>query len=464
MVRLRDHTLSAKEEELLALGGNALSASQKAFSALNDADLDFGTVIDSEGNEHTLTHGSYQLLLRSPDRVLRKNAFEALHQRFSNHGNTIAELLNGQVQAHLFQARAHRYPSCLDAALYPKNVDTTVYHSLIEAVQNKLPLLHKYTRLRKRVLGVKELHMYDLYCPLVPDADVKMDYTEAEQLVIDSVAPLGEEYQSLLRKGLQQEHWVDRFENKNKRSGAYSSGCYDSMPYILMNYKGLLRDTFTLAHEAGHSMHSLLSRTHQAYQYSDYPIFLAEVASTFNEELLAHHLLNKTEDPKVRAYLLNERIEDLRGTLLRQTMFAQFELAIHQKAEEGEPLTPKTLSAIYQQLSSDFFGPDVVIDDEITIEWARIPHFYYNFYVYQYATGISTALALSKLVLEGGEKEREQYLSFLKGGCSKFPLDQLRCAGVDLSTPEPVETALELFGRLVDELEETLDVLASKAT
>lgn len=462
MIRLKPHTLSDKEEELLAMGGKALYACQNAFSALNDADLDFGTITDSNGNEHSLTHGSFSIFLRSPDQQFRKTAYQSLYEKYQQHSNTLAELLNGQVQKDLFEAKAHNYPTCLDAALYPKNIDTSVYHSLIEAVHKKLPILHKYNRLRKKALQLDELHMYDMYCPLVPNQEVEIAYEDAEKMVLESIAPLGKQYQDTLIHGLCTDRWVDRFENQNKRSGAYSSGCYDSMPYILMNYRGLLRDVFTLTHEAGHSMHSYFSRKAQPYHYANYPIFVAEVASTFNEELLHHYLLQQAHDPQMRAYLLNERIEAIRATLIRQAMFAEFELCIHKTVEDGQPLTPKILNDLYSELCKTYFGDDVIIDEYIATEWARIPHFYYNFYVYQYATGISAAITLAEKVLHGTEEDQKAYLHFLSSGSSSYPLDQLRLAGADLNTPEPVEKALDLFSSLVDQLEEALDVLATE--
>jgi oligoendopeptidase F len=301
-------------------------------------------------------------------------------------------------------------------------------------------------------MGIGQLHLYDMYVPLISAVDIRMSYKEAEEIVIESVAPLGVEYQNLLRKGFKEQRWVDRYENKNKRSGAYSSGCYDSMPYILMNYKDILKDVFTLAHEAGHSMHSLMSHQHQPYQYGDYPIFLAEVASTFNEDLLMRLLLNRAKSKEERIFLINEKIEDIRGTLFRQTMFAEFELLIHELAEKNIPLTPKLLKEEYYKLNRRYFGEHVIIDDEAAIEWARIPHFYYNFYVFQYATGISAALALSERVNAGGNKEREEYLSFLKAGCSRYPIDILKSAGVDMRSPEPVGKAITKFGALVTQL------------
>lgn len=455
-IRVKPHVLSADKEELLALAGQALQTSHKAFSAISDADFKFGTVLDSQGKSQELTHGLYGLYIRDQDRTLRKNAFLQFHGVFAKYENTLCELINGQVQAHLFQMRSRQYSSCLQAALFPKNIDTAVYHALIQAVNEELPALHKYVDLRKKLPGVDKLHLYDMYVPLSADVDIRMPYIEAENIVIESVSPLGHEYQNALRKGFKEQRWVDRYENRNKRSGAYSSGCYDSMPYILMNYKDVLKDVLTLAHEAGHSMHSLLSRTHQPYQYGDYPIFLAEVASTFNEELLMRLLMERLKSKEEKVFLLTQKIEDIRGTLFRQTMFAEFELWIHEMAEKNIPLTPKLLKEEYRKLNAKYLGPDLVIDEEAEIEWARIPHFYYNFYVYQYATGISAALALSERVLKGGNAERDAYLSFLKAGSSKYPIEILQMAGVDMRSPQPVKAAIQKFSHLVEQLKLTM--------
>jgi oligoendopeptidase F len=462
IVRLKKHTLTTDKEEIVALSGKMMSTSPKAFTAITDADFRFGTVLNGQGKEFELTHASYAMFIRDQDRTLRKNAFEKMHGKFFEFENTICELLNGSVQAHLFNTRVRDFKSCLEASLYPKNIDLDVYHSLILAVNNNIDALHKYMRLREQVLNIGPLHLYDVYVPLNKGIDIKMTYEEAEQAVIESVAPLGSEYQNILRKGLLKERWVDRYENKNKRSGAYSGGSYDSLPYILMNYKGLLRDVFTLAHEAGHSMHSHLSHKNQPYHYSDYPIFLAEVASTFNEDLLMRYLLKKAKTKEEKIFLINQQIEDIRGTLFRQTMFAEFELYIHEMAEKNTPITPKLLKEQFSRLNAIYFGP-VAIDPLIEIEWARIPHFYYNFYVYQYATGISAALALSERVVNGGKKECEDYLSFLKGGSSRYPIEMLKMAGVDMRSSAPVEAAINKFRRLVDELALLMDKKPSGA-
>lgn len=456
IIRVKKHMLSLQGEELLAMAAKAMQGPSKAFSAINDADFKFGMIQDSSGNEKELTHGLYGLYLREQDRQLRKNAFKKLQGKYLSYENTLCELINGEIQSHVFTAKARNYSSCLEAALYPKNIDTKVYHALIKAVNDNIDTLHRYVRLREKILGVGQLHLYDMYVPLISAMDIRMSYQEAEEITIESVAPLGAEYQNLLRSGFKEQRWVDRYENKNKRSGAYSSGCYDSMPYILMNYKGILRDVFTLAHEAGHSMHSLISHKHQPYHYGDYPIFLAEVASTFNEDLLMRLMLERAGGKEERIFLINEKIEDIRATLFRQTMFAEFELLIHEFAEKNIPLTPKLLKEEYFKLNRRYFGESVAIDDEATAEWSRIPHFYYNFYVFQYATGISAALALSERVCNGGKTEREEYLSFLKAGCSRYPIDILKSAGVDMHTAEPVTTAIAKFGALVAQLENEL--------
>ena len=458
ILRVKDHTLSPDKEQLMAMAAKVLRAPHSSFSALDNADFVFGTVTDGKGQEHELTHGSYGLFLRDHDRDLRKNSFTTLLGKYTQYENTLCELLSGQVQSHLFNTRARNYPTCLESTLYPKNVDPAVYHSLIRAVRDNLGKLHSYISLRKQMLGVDKLHMYDMYVPLTEKVDIKMDYTQAEDTVIESVAPLGNEYQNLLHRGLKEQRWVDRYENRGKRSGAYSSGCYDSSPFILMNFKGTLRDVSTLAHEAGHSMHSLMSNTHQPYHYADYPIFVAEVASTFNEQLLHQLMLDRCKNSEEKAYLICEKIEDIRATLFRQTMFAEFELLIHSFAEQNVPLTPQLLKEEYRKLNEAYFGPDATIDSEIEIEWSRIPHFYYNFYVYQYATGISAALTLADRVCNGGERERQEYLSFIQGGCSRYPVDLLKGAGVDLTTPKPVEATIEKFGRMVDQLQELLVV------
>lgn len=456
IVRLKKHTLPAPEEELLAMSGKALETASQAFGAFNNADLKFSPIEDNQGKFRELTHGKYLLYLRDKDRKLREGAFKSLHKSFAAFENTLCELLSGQIQRHVLEMRARKYGSCLEAALFPNQIDIKVYSALIQAVRAHLPAMHRYMHLRKEVMGLDKLHLFDLHVPLVKEVEMGMSYEDATQLIIESVAILGEDYQRALNQGLTQDRWVDRYENARKRSGAYSSGCYDSMPYILMNYQGTFNDVMTLTHEAGHSMHSLLSRRNQPYHYSQYSIFVAEVASTFQEELLLRHLLAQVKSEEQKAFLINQKLDDMRATLLRQTMFAEFELKIHGFAEQGMPLTPALLKAEYRKLNEEYFGPDVAVDEEVDIEWARIPHFYYNFYVYQYATGISAAHALVDKVLKGGEKSREHYLQFLSSGCSRYPIEVLELAGVDMRTPQPVESAMRHFDELVTELSELL--------
>ena len=453
IVRLKPHTLDEKEEALLARAGQALDTASRAFSAFNNADLKFPKVMDEKGELHELTHGTYMTYMASRDRTLRKETFQTLHRTFGLWENTLCELINGQAQKHYFYAKARHFDSCLDAALFPHRIDPLVYRALIGTVRAHLPVLHNYMALRKKLLGVDELHLYDLRVPLVEGADIKMDFEEAAHMIVESVAPLKESYQQILKKGFFEERWVDRYENERKRSGAYSSGCYDSHPYILMNYHGRFQDIMTLSHEAGHSMHSYLTMKNQPYHDSSYVTFVAEVASTFNEELTLMHLLKRVSDPSQRAYIINQKVEDLRNTFFRQVMFAEFELKIHDCVEKGIPLTPDFLNKEYLQLNKDYFGDSVVIDDEIKYEWARIPHFYYNFYVYQYATGISAAHALVEKVLRDGP---DAYLQFLSSGGSQFPLDILKSAGVDMTTPEPIVQTVKHFEHLTTQLEEAL--------
>jgi oligoendopeptidase F len=453
ILRMRPHVLSAEQEVLLAQLDGTFSSPAKAFQSFNNADLQFPPIEDEKGNKQELTHGKYQVYLRSPDRQLRKNAFETMCSSFDRFENTLTELIGGHVQAHLFQKKARKYDSCLECALFPFEVDPQIYRTLIATVRANLGALHRYIGLRKKLLKVEKLCFYDLYVPLVEKVDLRFSYTEAEGKVIASVEPLGREYQSLLQKGLQVDRWVDRYENLRKRSGAYSSCCYDSLPYILLNYQGTFTDLMTLAHEAGHSMHSLLSNRTQPYQYSQYPLFLAEIASTFNEELLFHFLMEREKSGPVRRFLISQKLDDIRATFFRQVLFAEFELLIHELVEQGIPLTPAMLKEKYLELNHAYFGSEMEIDPLIAIEWARIPHFYYNFYVYQYATGISAAYALFKRVMEGGEREVAEYLGFLSAGCSKPPLEILKSAGVDLSTAAPIEALIRHFEELTRELE-----------
>jgi len=455
IVRQRPHILSADKEALLAMSGQALEASRKAFGALNNADMTFAPAVDSAGKEHVLTNGSYGTFLHSNDRNLRKTAVLNLHRGFQAHINTVCELLQGQVQAHLFHAKSRGYPDCVTSALFGNKIDPAVVHRLIETVRKGKSAMEEYLSLRKQVLKLDSLHAYDLACPLVDEAEIKLSYPEACAAVVESVAPLGADYQAALRKGLLEDRWVDPFENAKKRSGAYSSGCYDSMPYILMNFHGTLSDAMTLAHEAGHSMHSYLSRKNQPYIYEGYSIFVAEIASTFNEQLLTDYLMKKAKTKQERAFLINEQIDKIRATIVRQTLFAEFELKIHALAEQGQPLTPTALNQIYGQLLKDYYGNGLTVDPEMEVEWSRIPHFYTNFYVYQYATGLSASMALHEQVMKSKEA-RDKYVKFLSSGGSKYPLELLKEAGVDMTTTGPVEAALKRFGYLVGELKKNL--------
>jgi oligoendopeptidase F len=450
----KKHTLPSEQEALLALSQNALDTASKSFGALNNADISFDNITDGTGEERPLSHATYSSYLHSQDRVLRCNAFTTYHNTFLSYENSLCELLSGAVQKHLFDAKARSYDSCLSAALFPKNIDNKVYHALVDTVDDNVSSLHKYISLRKKILGYETLHLYDMYVPLIEDTDITMPFDEATDIIVASVQPLGEEYKATLRKGLHDQRWADKYENVNKRSGAYSSGCYDSHPYILMNYEGSITDIFTLAHEAGHSMHTHLSGKKQPYHYADYPIFLAEIASTFNEELLFQELMRRFTTPKEQLYLVNQKLERIRATLFRQTMFATFELMIHTYAEKGKPLTPQLLKEEYSKLNARYFGEEVVIDDEIAIEWARIPHFYYNFYVYQYSTGISAAQTLVKGVIAGDTTSKDKYLKFLESGGSRYPLETLKKAGVDMTTPQPVKTTLDEFVTLTAKMEE----------
>ncbi|MEM8727329.1 MAG: oligoendopeptidase F [Chlamydiota bacterium] len=452
---LKPYTLSADKEHLLSLAAKALQTPQKTFEIFNNADLKFGTIKDEKGEEVELTHGSYGLHLQSEDRILRKNAAFGLHRRFREFKHTVSELLNGQIQKNVFEAKARGYASSLDAALTPHRIDPEIYHNLIATVRKNLSVLHRYVSLRKKFLRYEQLHFYDLHVSLIPKFEKRYSYPEAVRLVLDAVRPLGNGYRQILERGLGEERWVDRYENAGKRSGAYSSGCYDSIPYILMNYNGTLRDVMTLAHEAGHSVHSYYSNKHQPFQYSNYPIFVAEVASTFNEELLFRSLMDNATTSEERCYLLNRKIDDIRATLFRQTQFAEFELLAHTSAEKGRPLTAASFKEIYRKLNKDYYGDDLVIDPEIEVEFLRIPHFYMNFYVYQYATGISAAHALVERLIKDRSKAREDYLKFLSSGSSKYPVELLEIAGVNMRASGPIQTAIDRFSGLIDEFEDS---------
>lgn len=453
--RRKEHTLSAAGEEILAKTYEMATAPDDIFSMFNDADAKFGTIRDENGKEVELTHGRFVGFMESSDRRVRKEAFEALYQTYDQFKNTLAATYSANVKKAKFYADVRKYPSALAAALAPGNIPTEVYDNLIETVHRFLPAMYRYVALRKRTLGVEELHMYDVYVPLVADQTKKIPFAEAKEIVKRGLAPMGEEYVSHLEEGFDH-RWIDVYENRGKRSGAYSWGAYGTHPYVLLNYQGKLDDVFTLAHEMGHALHSWYSNANQPYVYSGYLIFVAEVASTCNESLLMQYLLKESKDKKEKAYLLNHFIDQFKGTLFRQTMFAEFEKITHEMYAKGESLTAERLCAVYMDLNRKYFGEEMVSDPQIALEWARIPHFYTEFYVYQYATGFSCAIALSKRILEMGEAGVADYMKFLKGGCSKDPIELLKMAGVDISTPKPVEDALQLFEELVSELEELL--------
>ena len=449
--RRKAHILSAAEEKLLAATGEMAQAPDKIYGMLADADMTFPDAVDSDGNKHPLSQGTFVACQESQDRELRKSAYENLYDTFAKFKNTAAGLLDAQNKQLKFYAETRKYLNAFEASLDSTNVPTSVYLNLIEAVHKNMDKMHRYVRLRKKLLGVDELHFYDIYAALVKDVDKKIPFADAKKTVYDSLAPLGEDYRAILKEGFEN-RWIDVYQNEGKRSGAYSAGA-DVHPFVLLNYTGTLDSQFTLAHEMGHALHSYLSNKYQNPVDSNYVIFVAEVASTCNEALLMEYLLNKTTDKKERAYLINHFLEQFKSTLYRQTMFAEFELNIGKMVAEGKTLTAQVLSDEYRRLNEMYFGPDMVVDDRIAMEWARIPHFYYDYYVFQYATGYSAAIALSRKILKEGESAVKDYLQFLSGGCSKSPIDLLKGAGVDMTSSEPVEQALALFGELLDEME-----------
>ena len=449
--RRKEHILSPAEEKLLAASGEMADAPDNIYGMFADADITFPDAVDAQGKAYPLSQGNFVSYEESPDRVLRKSAYENVYHSFGKFKNTAAAILNAQNKQLKFFAEARKYPSAFEASLDRTNVPTSVYLNLIEAVHQNMDKMHRYVRLRKKLLGVDELHFYDVYTALVDGVDRKIPFAEAKQTVYDSLAPLGEDYRRILQEGFDN-RWSDVYQNEGKRSGAYSAGAHVH-PYVLLNYTGTLDSQFTLAHEMGHALHSYHSNKYQNPIDADYVIFVAEVASTCNEALLMEYLLGKTTDRKERAYLINHFLEQFKGTLYRQTMFAEFELNIGRMVQEGKTLTADVLCAEYRRLNELYFGPDMVVDDEIAMEWARIPHFYYNYYVFQYATGYSAAIALSRKILSEGESAVKDYIRFLSGGCSKSPIDLLKDAGVDMTSPEPVNQALQLFGELLDEME-----------
>jgi oligoendopeptidase F len=455
--RMKPHVLSVPEERLLALGSVALTGYDDTFSQLTDVDMKFGVLMDETGREKPLSQSSFSSFLVKRDRELRKRAFQQFYAEFRDHQYTLSASLVYSVKADVFRARARHYPSALEAALFPDDVPVAVYDGLIQSVRANLKPLFRYFDLRRRALGLGELHPYDTYVPLVSEIETRFTFDQATEMVLGALEPLGKEYIDVLAEGLGNGRWCDRYETKGKRSGAFSSGSYEAPPYILMNYKqDVFADVYTLAHEAGHSMHSWFSQNSQRFQDYEYPIFLAEVASTFNEELLTDHLLKTTSDPKMRAYIINRQVDDLRGTLFRQTMFAEFEKIIHTIEESGDALTLDAFKSQYHKLLETYFAENLVLDPELDLECLRIPHFYHAFYVYKYATGISAAVTLSQRLLSRAPGSVDAYLNFLRSGGSKFPLETLKAAGVDMTTSAPIESTLRLFEQRLGELEKLL--------
>ena len=455
ILRQKEHTLSAAEEALLSEAGDLANAPQNIFTMINDADMKFPSIQNEKGETFDLTKGRYTTFLESPDRTLRKNAFDALYDTYAKQKNTLATTYHSSVKSDNFFAKARKYASAREAALEDDAIPLTVYDTLIETVHGYLPLLHRYISLRKKVLSVEELHMYDLYVPLIKEVNPVVSYEEAKKTVLEALSVMGEEYRHALEIGLNS-GWIDVYENQGKRSGAYSWGSYSAHPYVLLNHNDNINSMFTLAHEMGHALHSYFTWKKQPYLYSGHKIFVAEVASTCNEALLMEYLLKTTEDKNTRLYLLNYFMEQFRGTFFRQTMFAEFEKITHEMAERGEPLTCEALSKLYYNLNKIYFGEDLVIDEKIELEWARIPHFYNAFYVYQYATGYSAAIALSQKILKEGAPAIKAYMDFLTKGNSEYSIDLLKGAGVDMTTAEPLKNAMQVFEKLLTEMEAML--------
>ncbi|API91012.1 oligoendopeptidase F [Virgibacillus pantothenticus] len=456
ITRQRPHILNKREEAILAEASEPLGATSQTFGMLNNADLTFPSIKDENGEEVDVTHGRYIRFMESQDRSVRKAAFQAMYETYGKFKNTFASTLSGNIKKDNFIAKVRNYDSARQAALDDNNIPEKVYDNLVEAVNERLPLLHRYIKLRKKVLGLDELHMYDIYTPLVQDANMQITYEKAQQYVLEGLAPLGEDYLEIVKQAYDN-RWIDVEENRGKRSGAYSSGAYGTNPYILLNWQDNVNDMFTLAHELGHSVHSYYTRNNQPYRYGNYSIFVAEVASTCNEALLNDYLLNNLNDEKQKLYLLNHFLEGFRGTVFRQTMFAEFEHLIHVKQQQGEALTAEKLTEIYYDLNKKYYGDDVVSDEEIGLEWARIPHFYYNYYVYQYATGYSAATALAQQILTENEGAVERYIDFLKAGSSDYPIEVLKKAGVDMNSKQTVLDALDVFAEKLEQLEELLN-------
>lgn len=446
----KEHALSEKEERLLAMAGQVTASPNEIFSKFNNADVKFDTILDEDGNEVELTNGRYSVFMESNDRSVRENAFKALYRQYGNYKNTLAATYYANVKQACFYAKARKYDSTLQMYLSGSFIPEKVYHNLIETVHNNLDKMHAYVSLRKQVLGVDELHFYDIYAPMVSDITMKIPYEEAKDIALKALAPLGEEYLSKVKEGFES-GWVDIYENTGKRTGAFSWGTYGVHPYVFLNYTDTLNDVFTLVHEMGHAMHTYYSNANQPYPYAGYRIFVAEVASTCNEALLMQYLLKNCTDASEKKYLMNHYFEQFKGTLFRQTMFAEFEMITHKMAEDGEVLSTQALCDVYRKLNEEYFGEDMVIDDEIALEWSRIPHFYTPFYVYQYATGYSAAIAIASKIFKGDEKTLKGYQQFLSGGCSMHPIDLLKLCGIDMESPQVIQEALDVFGELLEE-------------
>lgn len=455
IMRKKDYFLSAQEEKLLAMAGDLAQGPENIFGILINADLSFPTIEDEKKEEVRVTHGRYKKFMQNKDRRVRKDAFNALYSKYDEFSNTFASILNASVKGNIFYAKARNYNSALEAALHDENVPVDVYNNLISTVRDNIDAMYQYVSLRKKVLGFDNLHMYDVYVPLIKDLDLKISYSEAKDTVLKGIAYLGDEYSSIIQEGYNS-GWIDVYENKGKRSGAYSSGCYGVHPYVLLNHTDNLDSMFTLAHEMGHALHTYYSNQNQPFVYANYKIFVAEVASTLNEILLLYYLLQNTDDDLKKKYLINHYLDQFRGTIFRQTMFAEFEKIIHEEAEKGTPLTSEFLKEKYRQLNIDYFGPDIIIDEQIDLEWALIPHFYYNFYVYKYATGFSAATALANKILQEGEVAVKKYIDFLKSGDSDYPLNLLKIAGVDMTSSDPIKTAIDTFKNFLKDFEELL--------
>ena len=450
--RRKAHSLSSEMEKLVAMTGEMAQVPDQVFSIISNADMVYPQITDENGDTVRLSHGNFVPLEESADRRVRKDAFENFYSVYKQFANTLAGLYNGQVKQQIFYAKARNYPSTLEAAVDANNVPSKVYYNLVETVNKNMDKMHRYVRLRKKCLGVDELHMYDIYTPMIADVAKKIPFEEAKETVLKALAPLGEDYVAKVKEGFES-RWLDVYENEGKRSGAYSAGAYGAHPFVLLNHNDTLDNMFTLAHEMGHAMHSYYSNENQPYIYAGYKIFVAEVASTCNEILLMEYLLANTEDQKERAYLLNHYLDSFKGTVYRQTMFAEYEMRSNAMVENGENLTADNLCALYLELNKKYYGPDMISDEEISYEWARIPHFYYNFYVYQYATSFSAAVAIAHEILEKGAPAVERYKEFLSGGCSKSPVELLKMVGINMEEATPIQNALDVFGEVLDEIE-----------